>query len=148
MHFSYFPGCPVVFLPNMRASPARRLWPVNSRSRPWCTMRRARGVIKHQRTLPADVLPFLFIWPCTRGSSMNSPDNRPNRTRTPPGPGAATPPGPVPDTHSVRGSEFPPEELEPATRLRNQGDPNEKRHTFHPITRFCGGKPWRVCCLE
>ena len=39
MHFPYFSGCAEVFLPNMRASLTRRLWPVNSRSRPWCTMR-------------------------------------------------------------------------------------------------------------
>ncbi|MDW3601784.1 helix-turn-helix domain-containing protein, partial [Bifidobacterium longum] len=34
MHFPYFSGCAEVFLPNMRASLTRRLWPVNSRSRP------------------------------------------------------------------------------------------------------------------
>lgn len=39
MYFPYFSGCAEVFLPNMRASPARRLWPADSRSRPWCTMR-------------------------------------------------------------------------------------------------------------
>ena len=38
MHFPYFSGCAEVFLPNMRASLTRRLWPVNSRSRPWCTI--------------------------------------------------------------------------------------------------------------
>ncbi|WP_433913478.1 hypothetical protein, partial [Bifidobacterium longum] len=30
MHFPYFSGCAEVFLPNMRASLTRRLWPVNS----------------------------------------------------------------------------------------------------------------------
>ena len=39
MHFPCFSGCAEVSLPNMRASLTRRLWPVNSRSRPWCTMR-------------------------------------------------------------------------------------------------------------
>ncbi|KFJ00627.1 hypothetical protein BPORC_1393 [Bifidobacterium porcinum] len=54
MHFPYFSGCAAVFLPNMRASPARRLWPADSRSRPWCTMRSpvAAASLSSAKTVP------------------------------------------------------------------------------------------------
>ena len=54
MHFPYFSGCAEVFLPNMRASLTRRLWPVNSRSRPWCTMRSmiAAASLSSAKTVP------------------------------------------------------------------------------------------------
>ena len=54
MHFPYFSGCAEVFLPNMRASLTRRLWPVHSRSRPWCTMRSpvAAASLSSAKTVP------------------------------------------------------------------------------------------------
>ena len=54
MHFPYFSGCAEVFLPNMRASPARRLWPADSRSRLWCTMRSpvAAASLSSAKTVP------------------------------------------------------------------------------------------------
>lgn len=54
MHFPYFSGCAEVFLPNMRASPAWRLWPADSRSRPWCTMRSpvAAASLSSAKTVP------------------------------------------------------------------------------------------------
>lgn len=54
MHFPYFSGCAEVFLPNMRASPARRLWPADSRSRPWCMMRSpvAAASLSSAKTVP------------------------------------------------------------------------------------------------
>lgn len=54
MHFPYFSGCAEVFLPNMRASLTRRLWPTDSRSRPWCTMRSpvAAASLSSAKTVP------------------------------------------------------------------------------------------------
>lgn len=66
MHFPYFSGCAEVFLPNMRASLTRRLWPVNSRSRPWCTM---RSMIAAASLSAAFVEPLLRI-PCTQRRSV------------------------------------------------------------------------------
>ena len=62
MHFPYFSGCAEVFLPNMRASLTRRLWPVNSRSRPWCTMRSmiAAASLSSAKTVP-HLLNSMFV---------------------------------------------------------------------------------------
>ena len=62
MHFPYFSGCAEVFLPNMRASLTRRLWPVNSRSRPWCTMRAmiAAASLSSAKTVP-HLLNSMFV---------------------------------------------------------------------------------------
>ena len=62
MHFPYFSGCAEVSLPNMRASLTRRLWPVNSRSRPWCTMRSmiAAASLSSAKTVP-HLLNSMFV---------------------------------------------------------------------------------------
>ena len=62
MHFPYFSGCAEVFLPNRRASLTRRLWPVNSRSRPWCTMRSmiAAASLSSAKTVP-HLLNSMFV---------------------------------------------------------------------------------------
>ena len=62
MHFPYFSGYAEVFLPNMRASLTRRLWPVNSRSRPWCTMRSmiAAASLSSAKTVP-HLLNSMFV---------------------------------------------------------------------------------------
>ena len=62
MHFPYFSGCAEVFLPNMRASLTRRLWPVNSRSRPWWTMRSmiAAASLSSAKTVP-HLLNSMFV---------------------------------------------------------------------------------------
>ena len=62
MHFPYFSGCAEVFLPNMRGSLTRRLWPVNSRSRPWCTMRSmiAAASLSSAKTVP-HLLNSMFV---------------------------------------------------------------------------------------
>ena len=56
MHFPCFSGCAEVFLPNMRASLTRRLWPVSSRSRPWRTM---RSMIAAASSSSAKTVPYL-----------------------------------------------------------------------------------------
>lgn len=63
MHFPYFSGCAEVFLPNMRASLTRRLWPVNSRSRPWCTMRSmiAAASLSSAKTVPHLLNPMFVV---------------------------------------------------------------------------------------